>query len=197
MLREIDEELVSPEKLLSVKDSARLGCGGCAGCSACCRGRGSLIVLDAWDVEQMKDGLNYSFPGLVNSGLITLSVVDGVVLPCLPVDRETDSCSFLNEAGRCGIYDCRPGICRMFPLARIYHPDGRFSYFLQEGECSRSGGQRINIAVWLGYPDIEAYEKKVRQYHDALVRLRKACAAAGDMRQTALLQQAFLEEWFG
>ena len=196
MIREIDKNQISRGKLMTSRDLARLECGGCAGCSSCCRARGSLIVLDAWDVQKLKEGLNYSFTGLVENNLIQLSVIDGVVLPCLPVDEERDACAFLNEEGRCGIYNSRPGICRMFPLARIYHEDGSFSYFLQEGECERAGGAKIRISAWMGIENVKEYERQVRAYHDALVQLKKDCADAADTGEIVRLQQDFLKRWF-
>ena len=163
---------------------------------SCCRMRGSAIVLDAWDVQLLKNGLNFSFEGLLAEKLITLAVIDGVVLPCLPVKEEEDECLFLKENGRCAVYDFRPGICRMFPLARIYHPDGSFSYFLQDGECEKPGGTEIRISAWLGYENVKEYESFVRTYHDALVGLRNECAACEKTEDAARLQMDFLQEWF-
>jgi len=196
MKRELDADLIRPEKLLSSSDTAGIGTDGCKNCCACCRMRGSAIVLDAWDVQLLKNGLNFSFEGLLAEKLITLAVIDGVVLPCLPVKEEEDECLFLKENGRCAVYDFRPGICRMFPLARIYHPDGSFSYFLQDGECEKPGGTEIRISAWLGYENVKEYESFVRTYHDALVGLRNECAACEKTEDAARLQMDFLQEWF-
>ena len=196
MQRELDADLIRPGKLLSSSDLARLDTHNCADCCACCRMRGSEIVLDAWDAALLKQGLNYSFEGLLSRNMITLSVIDGVVLPCLPVKEEADECLYLMKNGRCEIYDFRPGICRMFPLGRIYHPDGSFSYFLQEGECEKPGGAKIRISAWLGYENVKEYERVIRNYHDALVRLRENCAKASGTEDVVRLQRDFLEEWF-
>ena len=149
MIREIDETLITRDKLLSSSDLARLGCGNCQGCSDCCRDRASSIILDAWDIRLLKEGLNYSFEGLIDRGLIVLGISDGVVLPSLAVKPEADECVFLDAQGRCSIHPFRPGICRMFPLARLWHEDGSFSYFLQQGECSHAGRVKIRISKWL------------------------------------------------
>ena len=84
----------------------------------------------------------------------------------------------------------------MFPLARVYHEDGSFSYFMQPGECTRNNGVKIKISKWLGYPDIKSYEKEVREYHDALRLLKKKCGAAESTEQMSGLQREFLETWF-
>lgn len=195
MIREIDEKLIRPEALMNAGDMARLGCNNCSGCSECCRDRAEMITLDPWDVRLLKEHLNYSFMGLIQQQLIVLSVSDGVVLPCLAKKESEDACIFLNEEGNCSIHSFRPGICRMFPLARLYHEDGSFSYFMQDGECPRNNGVKIKISKWLGYPNIREYEQSVREYHDALSSLRSRCLTVSD-EEKAALQRQFLETWF-
>lgn len=222
MIREIDESLITPDKLLSSRDLARLGCGDCVGCSDCCRGRAAAITLDPVDVRLLKEGLNYSFEGLLDQGLIELTLVDGVVLPALsmkassvpsasschpsgsqlPVsdhlNQEDDDevCVFLNDQGRCSIHAFRPGICRMFPLARLWHEDGSFSYFVQEGECSRGPGAKVRISKWLGYPNIREYEDEVQNYHDALSAFRAQLKTGLSHEEQVGLQRQFLAAWF-
>ena len=200
MIREIDEKLISPEKLMSSNDMAKLGCNDCKGCSDCCRDRASMITLDPWDIKLLKTGLNYSFEGLMENGIITLSVVDGVVLPGLAVRNDPASgeevCVLLGDDGRCTIHQYRPGICRMFPLARLWHEDGSFSYFLQEGECSHGNGVKIRISKWLGYPNIHEYETAVRAYHDALSELKKKLKTGLSTDEQVGLQREFLEKYF-
>lgn len=204
MIRTIEESLITPDRLLASKDMAKLGCHDCEGCSDCCRGLAVAVTLDPFDVRLLKEGLNYSFEGLAEHGLITFQAVDGIVLPVLPVRKGTrpddpedmEECVFLNEEGRCSIHAFRPGICRMFPLARLWKEDGSFSYFIQEGECSRSSGVKIRISKWLGYPDIRGYEQSVREYHDALLELRMQLKDTISLEEQAALQKRFLLCWF-
>ena len=110
MIREIDENLISPDKLMSASDMARLGCNDCRGCSDCCRDRACVITLDPTDIGMLKEGLNYSFEGLMDNGIVTLSVVDGVVLPGLASVNDPatggDKCALLGDDGRCTIHSC-------------------------------------------------------------------------------------------
>ena len=197
MIREIDVNQIRPEKLMSASDMARLGCNDCAGCSDCCRNRGTAILLDAWDVAQMKENLGMTFEELLDADFLDLTLADGILLPSLGSKKDRDECLFLREDGRCGIHAFRPGICRMYPLARIYHEDGSFSYFLQEGECGRGSRAKIRISKWLGIADLKGYEQEVRAYHDRLVQLREACARVETNAERAALQRAFLMECFG
>jgi len=199
MIREIDASSITPDKLLTSRDMARLGCNDCAGCSDCCRGRAAAITLDPCDIRLLKEGLNLSFEGMLSKGLITLTVSDGIVLPALSVKNAGDAeeeCIFLNAQGRCSIHRYRPGICRMFPLARLWKEDGSFSYFMQEGECSHSPGVKIRISKWLGYPNIREYEEEIRRYHDALVLLRSKQKTGLPHEEQVGLQRQFLETWF-
>ncbi len=194
MIREIDTELIREDRLLCGSDKAPVGCNDCAGCAECCQESAVMIVLDEYDIRMLKDGLNYSFEGMLRNGMIRMEVVDGVVLPGLNV-REDGSCVFLGGNGRCTIHAYRPGICRMYPLGRIYHEDGSFSYYLQEGECGRRTGERIRVSDWIGIRDFEEYEQAVRRYHDSLVELRESCASASHEEQIAL-QSTFLKKHF-
>ena len=197
MIREIDADLITPDKLMTSSDMARLGCRHCDGCSECCTDRAEAITLDAWDVRMLKEGLNYSFEGLLGSSLITLRVVDGVILPCLSVkEGEKQECVFLQKDGKCAVHSFRPGICRMFPLARIWREDGSFSYFLQAGECRQPDGVKIRISKWLEYPNIRAYEESVREFHDALTALRGEMKKDLSHEEQVRLQRQFLEQWF-
>ena len=195
MLREIDNGQITPDKLKSSRDLVPLVCDGCAGCSSCCRERGSVVLLDEYDMRLLKEYFHASFQELLQNGYVGLSVIDGVVLPHLCVKPKADECVFLGKEGRCLVYNARPGICRMFPLARIYAEDGSFSYFLQEGECAAAKKAKTRISRWLGYENIKEYEFSVRKYHDALTELREKCASAS-AEEAAQLQTDFLKEHF-
>ena len=75
-----------------------------------------------------------------------------------------ESCSFLNTEGRCSIHTFRPGICRLFPLGRIYEETG-FKYFLQIHECPKTDKTKIKVKKWLGISDIKSYEKYIWDWH--------------------------------
>lgn len=195
MYRDIDEKLITGDRLFDSDDSAPLYCEDCTGCSSCCENSAVMIILDSYDAKMLTNGLNYSFGAMLNLGMIQLQVIDGIVLPGLGTD-ENGVCVFLDENGRCKIHAFRPGICRMFPLARIYHEDGSFSYFVQDGECPKNTGAAVRIRDWLGIDDIEEYEKEVRAYHDRLVSLRNQCAEAAEEQTVTKLQTEFLRENF-
>ena len=162
MEREIDLKEISDGRLYSANDMVKTGCNECAGCSLCCRGMGKSIILDPYDLYSLEKGLCVSFEELM-AGRIELNVVDGIILPNLKM-QEKDCCAFVDEKGRCGIHDFRPGFCRMFPLGRIYE-DGGFRYFLQVHECPYPGKTKVKLKKWLGIPGLAAYEAYINKWH--------------------------------
>lgn len=163
MKRDIDMNEVSDGKLYTSSDLAKLGCSDCSGCSDCCQGMGESIILDPYDVYQMTKGLDCTFQELLQ-GRVELNIVDGVILPNLALTGKNESCTFLNEEGRCSIHPIRPGFCRLFPLGRIYE-DGSFHYFLQIHECKKENRTKMKISKWLGIPKLKQYEEFVTDWH--------------------------------
>lgn len=165
MQREWDMNEVSDGKRYQSCDAAALGCDDCSGCSACCHDMGNSIQLDPYDVYRLSKELGKGFQEMIEQE-ISLSVVDGTILPHLKMQDDTTSCIFLNEQGRCKIHSERPGICRLFPLGRIYDDSEiGFSYFLQVHECKKENRSDVVIADWLGIERLKIYEKYIADWH--------------------------------
>ena len=135
MERKVRLEEISDGKKYTLNDMVKADCQDCEGCSACCKGMGHSIVLDPYDVHRLTTGLKVPFAELLQSS-VELNVFEGVILPNLKMQGEEESCFFLSEEGCCRIHALRPGICRIFPLGRLYE-EGGFSYFLQIHECKK------------------------------------------------------------
>lgn len=157
--------------LLNSNDMAKLGCGECDGCSDCCRGMGQSIVLDPYDIYQLQKVTKQSFAQLMQE-LIELHVEDGLILPSLKMQDDTDACGFLDDNGRCSIHADRPGLCRLFPLGRNYDEKG-LRYFLLEDACRIQSRTKIKIKKWLGMDALPQYEKFLIEWHDLRKYIRK------------------------
>ena len=165
MKRQADFEEISDGKLYSANDMVKADSGNCEGCSACCHGMGNSIVLDPYDLYRITSGCKVDFNTLLN-GYIELNMVDGVILPNLSLRGEEEACPFLNEAGRCQIHPVRPGICRLFPLGRIYKEEGKgFDYFLQVNECKKGNLLKVKVKKWIDTPNLKAYEQFIVDWH--------------------------------
>ena len=168
MIRNIDMNEVSDGRLYSSGDLVKCGCSDCTGCTdCCCYGMRDTIILDPYDIYMLEKGLNTTFTKLLSDEVIKLNVVDGVLLPNLKMQKDTNGCIFLNEDDRCSIHDYRPGICRLFPLGRIYNDTG-FDYFLQVNECPHPNKTKVKIKKWLSIPNLPKYEEFIFTWHSLL-----------------------------
>lgn len=167
MRRNVDLNEISDGKLYTSNDMVKADCYECQGCSACCRGMGKSIILDPIDLFHLKQANGKDFAGLLNQE-IELNVVDGMILPNLKMDPKTDACPFLDENERCGIHAFRSGICRLFPLGRLYEEEG-FRYFLLTKECKKENRGKVKVKKWLGITNLKAYEQYISDWHQFLL----------------------------
>ena len=171
MERQIDLNEITDGKRYGLDDMVRADCAGCAGCSACCRGMGASVILDPYDVHRLVTGTGIGFEALLQNHL-ELNVVDGVILPNLKMAGASEACAFLNEEGRCSVHAHRPGICRIFPLGRLYE-DNSFSYILQIHECAKGNRSKVKVKKWIDTPDAKNYDKYIARWHYFLKALQK------------------------
>ena len=197
MKREGDLSSLTDGKLYRSSDMARLGCNDCEGCSACCKGMGNSVVLDPYDVWRLTRGLGITFAEMIGNQIM-LSVVDGLILPSLNMDS-TGVCPFLNEEGRCSIHAIRPGICRLFPLGRVYENEG-FKYFLQIHECKNENRTKLKVKKWIDTPDLKQNDAFILAWHDFVCDIQAKMMQITDDElfkkiNMFLLQQFYMERY--
>lgn len=194
MERNIDLGEVTDGRLYSLNDMAKLGCDDCVGCSACCHGMGSSIVLDPLDVFRLMQSEGCSFEELLKEK-IELNIVDGLILPNLKMSEKTGACAFLNEAGRCSIHPYRPGICRIFPLGRLYE-DGSFKYILQVNECHKENRTKVKVGKWIDTPQLATNQQYINTWHYFLKDMEGLIKQADDPEVTRQLTMYVLNMFF-
>lgn len=163
MKREWNMNEVSDGRFYDLRDMVKAGCDNCKGCSDCCHDMGNSITLDPYDIFRLTTGLNKSFEELLDDK-IELNVIDGIILPNLKMNEKTLACGFLTDEGRCSIHPLRPGICRIFPLGRIYE-DGGFKYFLQIHECKKEPKSKVKVMKWIDTPNAKRNEQFINDWH--------------------------------
>lgn len=163
MLREVELKDISDGRLYGLNDMVKADTASCNGCHKCCTGMGNSIVLDPFDIYRLKKKTAKDFNQLLEAENIELNIVDGLILPNICMGKN-DRCSFLNDEGRCSIHTSRPGICRLFPLGRVYQDDG-FKYFLQSGECINHARAKIKVKKWVDTVNAEEYDKFILDWH--------------------------------
>lgn len=174
-------------KFMTSRDMAKVGCQDCAGCSDCCKGMGTSVLLDPYDMMELKRGLGSSFEELMQDK-IQLHVEDGLILPSLAMSGREESCTFLDEKGRCTVHGFRPGLCRLFPLGRDYSA-GHLQYFLLEDACSKQNRSKVKIEKWLDVPDLSQHEKFLTEWHFFLGRMRQRMEDGDDSTRQRLAMQ--------
>jgi Fe-S-cluster containining protein len=194
MKRDIDWKEISDGKLYSLNDMVKADCGDCKDCSACCQGMGQSVTLDPLDCFRLTVNLNCTMEELLTDKL-ELHVVDGIVLPNLKMGGNEERCGFLNQEGRCGIHGFRPGICRLFPLGRIYDEQG-FQYFLQVHECRKENRSKVKVRKWIDTPDVKRYEKFVSDWHFFLKRLEREMEENEDQTLANKISMYVLKQFY-
>ena len=167
----------------SSEDAVNIWCDDCKGCNKCCENMSDTIILDPYDIWQLTHKLKVAGGGSVDFALLVsedgpleLSVTKGVILPHMKMvetEREdVGACSFLTEQGRCGIHFCRPGICRLYPLARNYTVNEKgqeeVGYFILRPElgCSAKNTTQVMVSKWIGIEPMDKYQDFLIKWHN-------------------------------
>ena len=186
---------ISDGKIYDRNDMVRVVCNDCRGCHDCCEGMGDSIVLDPMDLWRLTLATKLQFDDLLQRH-IELHVVDGLILPSLRMEEQTGCCSFLDGEGRCSIHAMRPGLCRVFPLGRIYE-EKAVRYFLQTGACPSRERSKIKVERWLDVPDQKAYERFLLAWHALRGRYAAQMERAVDEQEAKTLSLFFLKLFYG
>ena len=194
MKREIDLNDVSDGNIYGLNDMVKADCGDCKGCSACCRGMGESIVLDPLDVFRLTNGLHCTLEDLLQDKL-ELNVVDGIVLPNIRMTGEGEPCGFLDGQGRCNVHAFRPGICRLFPLGRIYM-EQEIKYFLQVHECLKKNRTKVKVRNWMDNPDGKRYDQFIANWHTFLKKAEKVIVEKNDPAITSQVSMYVLKSFY-
>ena len=165
--------------LYSPEDQVKIACDDCKGCQKCCENMGDTIILDPYDIWQLTHRLKISGGGKVTfevliseDGPLELGNHDGLVLPHIKMvetdQEDVGACPFLNN-GRCSIHFCRPGMCRLYPLGRIYTQDDDktdIGYIILDDEygCKIPDTDYIKVSDWIGISD-ERYADFLGKWH--------------------------------
>lgn len=194
MQRNVDIAEISDGKKYTISDMVKIGCNDCAGCSKCCENMSGLITLDPYDIHRMTSGLNTTFEKLLAHN-VEFTVDRGLLIPTIRMDENTGKCTFINEDGRCSIHNYRSGICRLFPMGRLYE-DGSYYYFLQKNECPYPNKTKVKLKNWMDTQDIIKYEKFVSDWHYFISDIQEYLlgAAEDEAKQinSALIQMFYI-----
>lgn len=170
MKRDIDLSEITDGKFYNTNDLAKVFCDNCNGCHSCCENMGASIILDPLDVHRLTIGTNCTFEQLLLDK-IELNMVDGTILPNIKMNSE-NKCPFLDSNGRCSIHSYRSGLCRIFPLARVYE-NKDYKYILQINECKKEPKSKVKIKNWIDSGDINKNHDFICSWHYFLLAVQE------------------------
>lgn len=192
MYTNLDE--ISDGKIYGLHDMVRAACNDCAGCHVCCENMGDSIILDPLDVYLLQKNLGISVESMLEDK-IELHMVDGLILPNLMMSEETNCCGFLNEEGRCSIHAFRPGLCRVFPLGRIYGENG-LMYFLQKEGCIKEKRSKVKVSKWLDTPELRRNQEYLNDWHDFRKQMQTVIEDTEDEKMVKTITMFLLNTFF-
>lgn len=187
-------EEISDGKIYGLQDMVRAACNDCKGCHSCCEDMGDSIILDPLDVYLLQKNLEIPVQELIEKK-IELRMVDGLILPNMMMDEKSNCCVFLNEEGRCSIHSFRPGICRLFPLGRIYDEKG-LSYFLQNEGCIKQNRSKVKVSKWLDTPDLKRNQQYLVDWHDFRKKMEEVIEDTADEKTVKTITMFLLNTFF-
>lgn len=190
--KNLDE--ISDGRVYGLNDMVRAACNDCEGCHYCCEDMGQSIILDPLDVYRLEKHLKLSFEQLLTDKL-ELNMVDGMILPNLKMTADRNCCSFLNEEGRCSIHAHRPGICKLFPLGRIYDEKG-LHYFLQTDGCRKGNRGKVKVEKWLDTENIKENQQYLVAWHDFRKLIEQIVAETEDENTVKTITMFLLNTFF-
>ena len=187
-------EEISDGKVYGLYDMVRAACNDCEGCHFCCEDMGDSIILDPFDVYLLQKNLGVSVEALIEKK-IELRMVDGLILPNLMMNEKTNCCVFLNENGRCSIHTFRPGICRLFPLGRIYEGD-KLQYFLQSDGCIKQNRSKVKVSKWLDTPELKKNQQYLIDWHSFRKQMEVIIEDTSDEKMVKTIMMFLLNTFF-
>lgn len=192
MKKDLNE--ISDGKIYKLNDMVRTAKGGCEGCHACCEKMGASILLDPLDIYQLTKNRNMDFSALLEES-IELNIADGLILPNIRMAGERECCVYLNQEGRCSIHGYRPGICRVFPLGRVYE-ENRLDYFLQKDACQKESGIKIKVSKCLDVPEQKKNQQFLLDWHQFKKLLQEAVSGMTDETAVRTLNLFVLKTFY-
>jgi len=154
----------SPERM-ELTDTFRFSCRKELSCfGSCCRKRD--LTLTPYDVLRLKNALQmHSDEFLIRHTHYSLDPATGFPMIAIKLGPLPENlCPFLISDG-CSVYNDRPTVCRLFPLARVsgFKQDSttydEFFYTLPAPEClGRQEERMISVEAWVREQGLEPYK---------------------------------------
>lgn len=151
------------------KDKFEFKCRSCGDC--CTSNAAEEILLSPYDLYTMANGLNISIKDVIDN-YCDYYIGESSNFVIVRLDTLNNRCRFLKN-NKCSIHNCKPSICRLYPLGRMISFDTKtndkeFVYFLINQHCGGKGNHYL-VDEWV--PDRINSEKVFLQQADLVTTL--------------------------
>ena len=126
----------------------------CRMCGACCRHVKNAVMLESLDAFRLAKYLRERGDSIADINDVFVQYAEPVPLAegypvfTLRVHGAEDACVFLKE-GRCGVYEARPRVCRLYPFTVKPGEKGKdFEYLLCVDKPHHFGDGRVLVNDW-------------------------------------------------
>jgi uncharacterized protein len=163
---------------------------GLACFNQCCQN--PTVILKPYDIMRLRRRLGMSSTEFLEH-YTTQVMEDKSHLPLVLLDTDQEAgpgCPFLEATG-CGVYEDRPGACRLFPVTQgsILGQDGiEDAYFCKRLDFCQGfqAGQEWTLAKWKADQGVEPYEGLNRAWLAIILKRGALNPPADDARAPAL-----------
>ena len=116
------------------------------------------ILLTPYEIVQLKNRLGLSTTGFLQS-YTKILISPETALPAVQLKMDEENrrqCHFVSEQG-CGVYDCRPWSCRMYPLDESDTGEG-YTAIVDSSRCLGLNADRVwQLQDWFQDQRLESY----------------------------------------
>lgn len=144
----------------------------CRACGKCCQNRSDITLL-AFDVYRLARYLGRTPAEIIGRYCERFEGENsGLPLVALCMEPPKRACPFLRNK-RCSVHKAKPGVCRMYPLARVYELESPAKYYQIQTSCNHDP-DTLTVREWIGEFADEENERAGRLWNGTVMPLSAA-----------------------
>lgn len=144
----------------------------CKACGRCCQNRGD-ITLVPFDVFRLAGYFGRTPAEIIKRYCDRFEGENSrMPLVALRMEPPKRACPFLRNK-RCSVHKAKPGVCRMYPLARIYDLESTAKFYQIQTSCSHDPNS-LTVREWIADFADDDNEWAGRLWNDTMLPLSAA-----------------------
>ena len=171
-------------------------------CGRCCRKAENALMVEPPDIYRLSRFLRSQDAEMRSPDVFLdrysqpLWIAEGYPAFVLNTVGPGQACIFLKD-GKCGVYDARPRVCRLYPFGVAPGSNGRdYAYYLCTEQPHHFGSGSVRTGTWIS----ENFSREEREYlkedYALLPMIGKAAKRMGEERFKEILFQFLYYRYF-